>query len=230
MPVKRISIGRPTRASEAAERFNIIRSESLNKDVSKNLKDPPFKGVHIEGSGATPKHEVINFVKVDVETLVASANRMTAAERKELLARLSLSESGINGQERDIDMWSGAVYEALLRLAGQGDGASLGPLVIKRLVTAPNAWSPINAFMKASKLDRLTVTERQSVYQLLARLLVQHAKQLADHKGIVFSAKLVVTCGTSIAQVFDRAFPNYVASGIAHIVARRLTAPRIVVH
>lgn len=158
-----------------------------------------------------------------LDVLVAA---LSVADRKELLARLSLDASGIRGEERDVDMWAGAVYEALLAFEGQGAGAGQGPMVVKRLVGASNAWAPVSAFMKASKLDNLPVTQRQSVYVLLARLLVQHAAGIADYTGAPFTVKLVSNCTNAIRGVFDHAFPGYVSAGLAHIVARRLTTTR----
>lgn len=161
-----------------------------------------------------------------VENLMASASRMTAEQRRDLLARLSLAESGMAGRERDQDMWAGAVHAALLDVAGAGDGAVLGPMAVKRLVAAPKAFAPVAAFMAATKLDRLTVQERQSFYGLLARLLVGHASEVSARSGAPMSARLVTQCGANVAAVFNQSFPGYAAAGLAHVVARRLTRAR----
>jgi hypothetical protein len=158
--------------------------------------------------------------------MLASASKMSPADRRELLARLSLAESGADGQERDQDMWAGSVYEALVAHDGGGGRESVGPAVVKRLVTPAGAWRPVADFMAAARLDRLTVAERKSFYSLLARLLVAHAAEVSNRSGAPLTARLVASCAANVRAVFDNSFPGYVAAGIAAVVARRLTRAR----
>lgn len=161
-----------------------------------------------------------------VADLMTSASALSAADKKELLARLSLDVSGLDGQERDQDMWAGSVYEALVAHAGGTGRESVGPMVIKRLVTPPSAWRPVADFMASSRLDTLTVVERKSFYTLLARLVVAYAAEVNQRSGAPLTAKLVVSCSANVRAVFDNSFPGYVANGLAVVVARRLTRAR----
>ncbi len=164
---------------------------------------------------------------VTVEGLLAAAEQLNAADRKTLLAHLALNEqTSSQGSGRDLDMWAQAVYEALVQAVGTEAGAGQGPALVKRSLGLPAAWAPVVAFMEASKLRSLTVTERQSVYALLAKMVVQNARFISRKSGAPLSAKLVGNCATHVASLFDNAFPGYVSSGLALIVARQLTGPK----
>lgn len=156
-----------------------------------------------------------------VGDLLAQASTLTTAERKELLARLSLGDQEA-GDSREVDMWSAAVYEALVKAAGQGAGAVPGPAIIKRLVSPPSAWKPVADFMETSKLSRLSVSERRSVYGLLARLVVEEAEDFCHWSHAPLGPKVVVQRSRHIAGTVDHAFPGYLRSGLMPVVARSL--------
>lgn len=151
---------------------------------------------------------------------------MTAAERKELLARLSLAEQSAGGkQEREPELWSRAVYEALVDASGTSAEAVPGPLVIRRLVGTPNAYQPVRAFMETSGLsEKLDATEHFAFFRVLACLVVQDAERVCEFSRAPMGAKVVAQRVPHVRGIFDRAFPTYVRSGLAHVVARRLVA------
>lgn len=160
-----------------------------------------------------------------LQELLALANKLPATEKQQLLDHLALqAQTTPVGSERDVDMWSVAIHEALQHALGAAGGALGGPILVKRVVGSPSSWKPVDAFMRASKMSDLQVRERQSVYGLLADLLVKHARYVARRSGAPLSPKLVGNCTGSISGVFDAAFPGYLEAGLAPIVARRLTS------
>jgi len=174
-----------------------------------------------------PERKVkVEYVKQSVVTLDEVLNlveQLSPSEQKELLARMSLATQTLqNGESRDTDMWSLSVYEALVASNGGDPRGLQGPALIKRLLGAPTAFGPIKDFMKSSKLSTLSVTERQSVYMMLAKLVVVRAKQVAQYQNIPLSVKLVANCATNITNLFDQSFPGYVKSGLVMVVARSL--------
>lgn len=178
------------------------------------------------GGGVPPDRGLVE-EKKSVDDLLDQASKLSAAERKELLAKLAL---GVNqtrtSNPRDLDMWIEAVYTGLAASNGAGDGAGVGPAAVKRILGSPACWGPVADFMAASKLDDLKVAERQSVYYLLAGLVIKHAAYVSRQSGAPMSAKLVGSCSTNITGLFDQAFPGYLGAGMAKIVARRLTQPQ----
>lgn len=161
----------------------------------------------------------------DLDSILDS---LTATEKKTLLAKLSLQERnhGADAPTRDADMWGQAVYDAIQQAVS---GRSLhveglpGPLAVKRVLASSGSWGNVSGFMKNAGLSELTVTERQAVYNLLARLLVTYAKEVAENAGIPVTTKLVANCATNIVAIFDQSFPGYLASGLVKIVVRSLT-------
>lgn len=162
--------------------------------------------------------------KESVEDLLSKANLLSPTERKELLAKLSLASQTKLGEEtRDIDMWAQAVYDGLVSVIGADGEGVPGPTVVKRLLAVPTAWAPVSSFMRASKMDQVTVSQRQSAYHMLANLVIENARYVARTSRIPLSPKLVGNCASNITGIFDQAFPGYLQSGLAHIVVRRLT-------
>ena len=178
-----------------------------------------------KGSPPGPHRSLSKIEKPKLQELLRMAEGLPAEERQQILDHLALKAQVTDPASiRDLEMWSGAIYEALQEALGASAGAMGGPMVIRRAVAVPSVWKPVDVFMKASKLSDLQVRERQSVYRLLAQLLVDHARFVAKRSGAPLSAKLVGNCAGSISGVFEGAFPGYLQAGLAPIVARRLAA------
>lgn len=215
--MKRVLLTRPERQGVS------YLKQDKKKKVDGNKPTPPptpLKGGWV-GVGCLPMPaEKQN----KVDTLLDLTKDLSPAERKELLARLSLEGQTLKtGETRDIDMWVGAVYDGLVEATGhQGEGVP-GPAAIKRVLAIPTAWAPVSSFMRASKMDKVTVTQRQSAYHMLANLVIENARYVSRTSRIPLSPKLVGNCASNITGIFDQAFPGYLQSGLAHIVVRRLT-------
>ena len=164
---------------------------------------------------------------VSLADLLSLADQLPATERKTLLAHLALrGQTDESGQTRDKDMWAHAVYNEIVRAFGADGGAGQGPALVKRTLSATAVWAPVADFMRASKLDALTVTERQSVYGMLAKLVVEQALYVARNIGAPLGVKLVANAASNMAAIFDRSFPGYLQAGLAPIVARQLVSHR----
>lgn len=203
---KRVTLARPERAAR--------------KDYAKGPGGgSPPKG----GKQPPPAPDEKTKKENRVDELLASAAGMTSAERKELLARLSLAEQGRGGQEREPELWSRAVYEALVDASGTSGEGVPGPVVIRRLVATPSAYAPVAAFMSSSGLgEKLDAQEHYAFFRVLACLLVEDAERVCSWSGAPMGAKAVAQRQPHVRGIFDKAFPSYVRSGLALVVARRL--------
>lgn len=165
---------------------------------------------------------------VSLDSVLALVELLSAGDRKTLLARLALADQTRETiSSRDQDLWSRAVYEELLRALGSQSGAAQGPALVRSVLGSAKAWHPVSDFMTSSGLQELTVTERCSVYGLLARLVVDYAHALANRISTPLGAKLVGTCSVHVASIFDNAFPGYAQAGLAPVIARQLVSARI---
>lgn len=200
------------------------------KEVAQNapgvvgaLKAPP----HHPGFSADGKNKQNTAEPTSLGDVVAAAKNLSPIERRELLAELALdNQLASKGAGRDLEMWSGAVSEALEDAIGRSGVSAAGPLVVRRLLSAPSAWSPVEEFMVRSKMQELTVSERNSVYLLLARLLVARCREIGRHTSAPLTPKFVAGQAPTIGAVFDAAFPGYAQAGLARFVAKRLTMRR----
>lgn len=222
--MKKVQLVRPPRTHSVVP----LRAATIEKNsagIRVGVSTPPMEGVH-----TPPSHAPVRKAKEMKETdslgnVLNLAAELTPDQRRELLARLSLdSNSKHMEQARDVDMWAEAVFRALHGSGGESVMVSAGPAVVKRTVGAPQAWRPVSEFMDSSRLATLKVTERQSVYGMLAKLVTDHARRVARRSGIPLTIRLVGNCAGNVAGLFDNAFPGYLDSGLALIVAKRLTA------
>lgn len=181
--------------------------------------DPPM--------GVTASKKESKKSNVSLADLLSLADQLPATERKTLLAHLALKgQTEVEGPSRDKEMWAQAVYGEIVRAFGPDGGAGQGPALVKRTLSATAVWAPVADFMRASKLGALSVTERQSVYVLLARLVVEQALYVARNIGAPLGIKLVANAASNMAAIFDRSFPGYLQAGLAPIVARQLVSHR----
>ena len=143
-------------------------------------------------------------------------------ERKTVLDSLllELQLSADTRPDRDVGMWAEAVHRELTRRLGSMDGGLVGPMVVRKTVAVGTSWKPVDSFMRSSRLNELTVTERQRAYYLLAELLVRHARAVARRSGVPLSPKLVANCTVNLPGLFEDAFPGYLNAGLAKVVAR----------
>lgn len=182
----------------------------------------PLKGL---GGGGLNSGSEASQRKLELQDLLHLADQLNVAERRELLDRLALKAQTADRPDRDIEMWAGAVYDALQDQLGASAGAMGGPLVIKRVVGATSSWKPVEQFMKASKLAELKVPNRLAVYRMLARMLVDYVDDLARSSRLPLTPKLVANCSGHLPGLFEASFPGYLQAGLAHMVARRLAEP-----
>lgn len=209
----------PIRSRRSGDEF--VRQKQ-NSDAAGGTTTPPHTSPNGgEGGGWVSPPEASS--KNPIETIKNMAAGLNPGERKRLLAELSLdAQHADRGASRDLDMWSQAVYEALVAANGGGAGGVPGPMVIKRLLSASSSWSAVRGFMSDAKLDTLKVTERQGVYRFLAGLVLKNARYISRRNEIPLTPKLMGTCATNIAAIFEAAFPGYVRCGLAHVVARQV--------
>lgn len=123
--------------------------------------------------------------------------------------------------DRELDMWASSLYNALVAALGGKGGGVPGPGVIRALCAPRKAWAPVEGFMSANGFTGLKVAERQAVYHLLARLLVERGQAIARRAGIPLGPKLLAHNTGDIAAIVDQAFPGYGASAL-ELVARRM--------
>jgi hypothetical protein len=224
--MKRVILARPLRSATP-----YVRTAKKEEVVGNTHPTPPPPSPHRGrggGGGITRAASHVDTENQSVDDLLASIQHLPANQRKELLAKLSLNAQTLpSGEARDVDMWAGALYEAIVAANG-GDGGGLGgPAQIKRLVAVPSAWANVANFMESSHLDQLTVTERQSVYGMLASLVVTNARYVARKSRIPLTGKLVANCATNVAGIFAQSFPGYLESGLALLVAKRWTSQKV---
>lgn len=161
--------------------------------------------------------------QIEVGELTRLADQLSPADRQQLLDHLALKQNVEVGDPREVEMWCGAIYEALQDTLGASAGAMGGPMLVRRVVGSPSVWKPVDQFMQASGLAELQVRERQLVYGMLADLLVKHAAQVAGHVGVPLSVKFVGNNAINLAGVFEQSFPGYLAAGLAPTIARGLS-------
>jgi hypothetical protein len=224
--MKRTTLTRPDRAITVTSFVRDKGGPAEPKTISGQNSGciPPFtRGGYIHPHFPLQQEEKKS---TKLSELLAGAESLSPSERKELLARLSLFslKPTPRQDDRELEMWTQAVYSALERAVGAGSGGGGGPMVLRRLLSASKNWGATQDFMATPGLRELDVGARQSVYMLLAEILVGHAKQLAQHIGAPLGPKFVANCSADVGALFESAFPGYLSSGLVGLVARRRVA------
>lgn len=219
MATRRVIIARPKYRSVFKTRpvtAPLEEFKGVQRHRVQHTQHPPLKGgVCAEGlsesSGKT------------VDELCDDLAVLPAGDRKKLLDRLLLASrlDEAKPAHLDLEMWSVAVHQELCHAVGSLDGGIVGPALVRKLVAVGTSWKPVQSFMEAARLSELTAPERQVAYNLLAKLLVRHAREVARRSGAPLSAKLVSQCTGNLMGVFENNFPGYLAAGLARVVTRQ---------
>lgn len=134
-----------------------------------------------------------------------------------------LATSG-TADTRNLELWSTAAYDALVRANGGTPAGMPGPLVVRRLLAVRSSWQYIEDFLGVLGADEMTVATRLSLLRLLADLLVKRCQGIARHAHIPLNAKLVANNCGDISAVFEDAFPGYRGAGLVPLLVKRLVA------
>lgn len=228
MKRKRVSLGTSSRPPPTSgyvrKRIGNVRSNSepLPKNVANHNLGllSPSKG----GSNNNPILE--GKEEVNEVAILEKWRQLDRSGQRAVLAKMSfeLQNTSSSEESRDVDLWAVAVTSALREALGPSDGAGHGPQVVRRLLGASSAWTPVAEFIATGRIGNLRPAERLAVFDLLAKLLVERAKRVAARADIPLSAKLVAQNAVHIAGIFDNAFPGYLANGLVGAVSRMLIA------
>lgn len=199
--------------SEVNDDFSHSKTE---KGQTVGEEHPSYRG-GVSPTGFSPSPKKLNKTtnqalpeQTTVEKVVGLAQTLTVAERKKVLDSLSL---GIDETKlRDIDMWVNKIYE-ICQHKEHSSVVGFGPALLKSHVGAKVSWQPVADFMETTGLQKLKVVERQSIYKLLASLVVDDARRVARNADIPFSPKLIAGRAAYVGSLFDNSFPGYLQAG-----------------
>lgn len=177
----------------------------------------PRRGGVVCCSASIPEGGVVSVVEV--------LKQLTGEQKKELLGLLALdaADAASGADDRDLRMWSDAVAEEIADVTH----TSVGPMLVRKAMAPKASWSVVRELVDAAGAAKpLTVQERQSMYHLLAGVLVSHANYVAKASGAPISVKLVGNCVTNLPGLLDDAFPGYLHAGLMPLVVRQFHATR----
>lgn len=159
-----------------------------------------------------------------MDQVKALCEKLGKKEQKQVLDYLSLQSLQKTDKDlRDVDMWINSLYQVCQNMKNVMQ-IGFSPAMLKQQAGSGQAWQPVSEFMEDSGLMTLKVVERQSVYRMLAGLVVENAQKVSRNADLALSAKLLANCASNVASLFDNEFPGYLQSGLALMVAKRLVA------
>lgn len=184
----------------------------------------PYKGEG--GKGINPLEEKIIGEKKEVEEMKRKIVGFSDPTKKILsdflLLELKSKQKISTSSQRDVEMWISSVLKAL-KATLKSAPASISqknPLWDAFEVS----YSELATFLVEAGISGLQSYQRQSLYDLLAKLLVAHSAKLAGFVGTPLSPKFI--CGQThmIPGLFDNAWPGYLSAGLAMRVVQSLSA------
>ena len=169
--------------------------------------------------------------KSGLQGILDGLDSLTALERKQLLDRLALQElSTKTDQDRDISMWAVSLQSGLVAFVGGLGGSAYGVAHVRKLAGAAKAWAPVADLAAALGMESLSISERQAAYNVLASVLLQHAKQAASRNGAAMSLNYVLNCAQSIGAAFEASFPGYISGGCGRLLFAMMRKARVAAH
>lgn len=193
---------------------NVRQSYSKKQaPVKRAPHHPSIEGVGVPGLGSGG----LNSTHQDIEDVLM---KLTKAERDALINSVLAKDLLQVDQSREVDLWSQAVYEALVESLGGVAVVDYGPAIIKRLMASRSTWQPVQRLASAIGLLDMKPGDLLQAFKLLADLLVDYARAAARKSKVPMTPKLVASCAVNIVPVFESNFPGYLQSGLAMIPFR----------
>lgn len=226
--MSKVMLVRPKRTQPAYKASSSVESTPSTTTPKKDPPLPPLlRGGYKGGPFGDKNLREKSPTEPSVESLLEQTTGLSVDQKKALLDRLALElqaeKTTKKDSNRDLDMWATGLLQAISKVVV---GHSYGILLIKKTVGTTAHWTPVHNFMEQSRLATCSVTERQGVYNLLADLVVASAMKAATYAGAPLSLKVVANCTNNVASCFESAFPGYLASGLAKVVVKQMTATR----
>jgi hypothetical protein len=134
---------------------------------------------------------------------------LSEKDRQELfdyLLLLQQEQKPTSDSERKLNMWTDSLNIALTQILGNTH--SIFPPVL--LPQAKKILKDVTEFLSVNGLGDMKTTEVKVMYNLLAKILVNHASGVSANIRIPLSMKLVLQTQTPILSLFDNHFPGYV--------------------
>ena len=174
--------------------------------------------------GATRAHEqrrtqaakITNF-----EVALDHVSKLDRKQAKQMLAQLSLrmetSDKAV--QNRDLEAWCASVHAELSKELGTD--RAYGLMQVRKALSEPEHWEPVEAFMEAANFDQYTSAQRRAMYMLLAEMVLDRAYEDTKRFGGTVTLLAIGRCTVDLVRIFDDAFPGYLRSGLAFMVAEQ---------
>lgn len=174
--------------------------------------------------------------RAEIERVKESLKQLSASELKEvrdyasLLAQNSASDSrsGLKPSQilsREENIWLSRLHFHLSRATGI---SSSPPIVAPgRDRSLGASFEFVEAFLKQAGIWQKETYSRVAVYDLLADLLVRHARQLAHKVQAPLGMKFVLQNTNKLPELFDLAYPGYLPAGLARmVISKHLQSPK----
>ncbi len=141
-----------------------------------------------------------------------------------LLLRQEQTNKTTPDQDRKLAMWCDSLNLALSNILGQTHNA-FSPVLLPQ---AKKILKDVTEFLSVNDLGDMKTTEVKVMYNLLAKILVNHASGVSANIKIPLSMKLVLQTQTPILSLFDNFFPGYVKAKLVRQILMAGKNPQIV--
>ena len=177
---------------------SVLKGGGAGKVLRSNIPSHPPVSTTIENQEQT-----------ELDSLKISVKNLSGKDRQMLLDYILLlkqNEKPTSDQERKFAMWTDSLNLALTQMLGQTHSIFPHSLITQ----AKKILKDVTDFMSENDLANLQTGETKAMYNLLAKLLVNHASMVSAKARIPLSMKLVLQTTTPVVAIFDNHFPGYV--------------------
>lgn len=188
------------------------------------LSRPVYTPPSVKRGSTRPITSPVPAEPVDpVAQVLASVEQLSEKDRALVLAKLALQMKDTfldSRDERDLNLWVGAVCDEVARVTNTGQGR----LKARQLLGTKAAWQPVKDQLQVLAPKEATAAQHAAILLFMARMLVEHADSVASFTGAPLTLKFVANCTAHVGALVERAFPGYASAGLLPFVVQKLTS------
>lgn len=145
-------------------------------------------------------------IMADMKTTIKGLSLLGKQQLLDFILLEIQQETPTSDEQRKLDMWQDSLNTELGNMLGQHQ--RLFPHGMSG--AARKVLADVESFILANELIGLTTAENKVMYNLLAKILVNHAAIVSARVRIPLSMKLVLQTTTPVVSLFENHFPGYV--------------------
>jgi hypothetical protein len=150
----------------------------------------------------------------ELKKCVGALNETSQQELLDFLLLQKMNRKQTSDQDRKLAMLMDSLTVELGKLLGNSNRV----FPLPQLPDVRKMFKQVEALMLDLKMSECDVRDTKAMYNVVARVLVQHASVVSNKAKIPVTMKLVLQTNTTLHALLDNSFPGYLQAGLMRSV------------